>query len=97
MINYFQGSQVRVMATFENNLHALADPSVITARLKTPAGVTTVYIYQTNVELVRASLGIYYVDLLVNAAGVWSYRFEGTGTVTAASQDQLLCIGANPA
>jgi hypothetical protein len=96
MINYFQGSSVRVTATFENNAQVPTDPTTITAKIKTPAGVTTAYVYGVDSQLVKDSTGIYHIDVSANAAGIWSYRFEGTGSVLAASQDQFNVVASNP-
>lgn len=97
MTNFFQGSAARVTATFENGAHVVTDPATITAKIKNPAGVTTTYVYGTDAALARDSVGIYHVDIDLNSSGIWYYRFEGTGSVKAASQGELVCIAANPA
>lgn len=97
MDNYFQGSRVRVTGTFENENHVLTDPTTIVAKVENPNGVKTTYTYLTDAALVRQSTGIYYVDIDVNIAKIWSYRFEGAGLVEAASQGSFMCIAAKPA
>lgn len=97
MNNYFQGNLVRVRAQFKNESNALADPGAIIAKVTTPAGVETTYTYGVGTDIVRESLGIYHIDIEATEPDVWSFRFVGTGAVTAASQDQFLCVAANPA
>lgn len=97
MSNFYQGTSVRIRATFEDADHVVTDPTTITGKFSTPAGVTTTYVYGTNAELVKEATGIYYFDINLNAPRVWNFRFEGTGTVRAASQGSLTCIAANPA
>ena len=35
------------------------------------------------------SVGIYYVDVVLNLAGTWNYRWEGSETVIAAGDNAL--------
>ncbi len=56
---------------------------------RTPAGVTTTYVYLTDNELVKDSTGKYHVDINANAAGTWYYRFFSTGTGQAAEERQF--------
>ncbi len=96
MDNYFEGSRVRLMASFENENHNLTDPTTVTAKVEKPNGVKTTYIYLTDAELVRESQGIYHVDVDANLPKIWYFRFEGAGAVEAASQGSFMCIAAKP-
>jgi len=96
MDNYFQGSRVRLKATFEDETHTLADPTTVTAKVENPNGTVTTYIYLTDAALVRESVGVYHLDIDVNVAKTWYYRFEGAGIVEAASQGSFNCIAGRP-
>ena len=96
MQNFYQGNLIRVTATFRDIDRNLVDPTVVTARIEDPAGTETVYIYNSGPQIVRVSVGVYYVDVDLTAKGIWYYRFEGTGAVKAASQGSLNCIGEKP-
>lgn len=61
------------------------DPTTITLKVKTPAGVETTYTYAAA-ELTRASAGVFTRDQDCTEAGVWTYRFVGTGAVKAAGE-----------
>jgi hypothetical protein len=48
-----------------------------------------VYVYGTDAELAKDSVGNYHVDLTADAAGRWTFRFEGTGSAPAAAERQF--------
>lgn len=97
MDTFFEGATARVTATFEDQNHALADPTTVTAEFNNPAGTKTTYVYGVDAQLVRESIGVYHYDIDLSSPRVWHYRIEGTGTVKAVSQGQLTVIAANPA
>jgi hypothetical protein len=86
MIEFVLGNLVRCTTTFRNTANAVADPTAITFKFKTPAGAITTYTYGVDQQLVKDSTGVYHVDLTANAVGTWNYRFAGTGTVVAATE-----------
>lgn len=64
----------------------LTDPTTVIAKTKAPSGNVDTYDYLGSPlgELVRGSLGLYYVDLAPAESGTWYYRFEATGEGAAA-------------
>ena len=89
------GDLIPVSATFKNAAGTATDPTTITFKLQSPAAVVTSYVYPTDAQLVRDSAGVYHVDVPLAAAGVWYYRFEGTGAV-AATEDGVLIADPSP-
>ncbi|NJO31399.1 MAG: hypothetical protein HC874_30465 [Richelia sp. SL_2_1] len=67
----------------------MTDPTSVIFKYKNPNGTITVLAYGVDSALVRESTGIYYVDLDVDSSGLWFYRFEGSGTVKAASESKF--------
>lgn len=63
--------------------HVLTDPTTLTFKFEKPDGVETTYIYGTDAELVRDSVGKFHVELTLDQAGTWIWRQESTGIVTA--------------
>jgi uncharacterized protein YfaS (alpha-2-macroglobulin family) len=79
------GDAVTCEAVFKKNGVEL-DPTTVTFKVENPSGVQTIYVYGTNVELIRDSTGVYHVDVNANTVGTWLYRFESTGTGQAAQE-----------
>ncbi len=87
MVTYYdKGDLIRCSAAFTDAGGSAADPDVIIFKFTTPPGVTTTYIYDTDVELVKDSTGNYHVDVDGNAEGTWHYRFHSTGSGQAADE-----------
>ncbi len=92
--HYPIGDLVRCSGAFTNAAGAAADPSVVRFKFKRPdTGVIVTYVYGTDSQLVKDSVGNYHVDVSGDAAGEWPYRFEATGTGQAA-QDGSFFIDA---
>jgi hypothetical protein len=65
-----------------------------TAIYKKPsASAPTVLTYGIDAALVKEATSKYYVDLLLDEAGVWKWRYEGNGIVDSAQQDSF-SVGA---
>lgn len=84
--DYQLGAQVRCSAVFVNSGGTEDDPSAILFRQRDPEGEVTPFVYGDDVELVRSATGRFYVLVDVDKPGTWTYRFEGTGDVTAADE-----------
>lgn len=90
MNSYDKGDLVRVTGTFTNASDAATDPTTVTCKVKTPAGVTTTYLYGTDAALVKDSTGVYHLDITASTSGQWWYRWEGTGAVEQADEDTFI-------
>lgn len=88
MSQFFTGDTPRFQAEFRNYSSALADPTTVTLRIKTPGGVTTSYTYGAA-QITKASTGIFYKDIKLNEAGTYIYSWEGTGTVEKYEEDTV--------
>lgn len=88
------GDVVRTTATFTNTSGAATDPTQVTFRLRKPDGAVTVLGPASGVTggsgITRTGVGAYYVDVTIDQAGFYDWRFEGTGAVTAAIDGELL-------
>ena len=85
MTTYYVGSKVRLTGTFTVS-STNTDPTTVKVRVKKPDGTITAYTYVTDAEVVKSATGIYYIDVTLTLGGTWTYRWEGTGTVVAASE-----------
>lgn len=80
-----KGETVRILASF-SVADVLTDPTTVTLKLRTPAGVQTSHLYGTDPGVVKESVGLYHYDLPVSVSGKWVYRWEGTGDASAVEE-----------
>lgn len=83
---YAKGQIVRCEGKFEvEATRVLVDPATITFKAKSPTGVLTTYTTPAS-QIIKDATGKYHVDVNANTAGVWTYRFESSGTYQAADE-----------
>lgn len=77
----YPGSTVRITGEFFDNDDVDTDPATsITFKLRSPAGVESSYVYQTDGEVQKSSTGNYTADIYVDEGGRWLYRWEAVTT-----------------
>lgn len=84
--SYDKGDTVLMSALYYTATGALGDPSTATLKIKDPTGL------QTSHTPTKDSLGAYSFPLvtsLSDPAGLWEYRFEGSGAITSAEEKQF--------
>lgn len=87
------GDQIKVSAnTFKNASDVATDPTTVTFKYKKPDGTMTTLVYLTDAAVVRTGAGAYYVLLTLNMKGTWYVRWEGTGAVIAADEDNFRVV-----
>ena len=75
---YDFGSVVQLSALFyADDGTTLADPNTVTLRIMDPNGI------ETTPTPLHVSTGTYQYNMTAMVPGVWYYRFEGIGAVTA--------------
>lgn len=86
---YEFGQDVTIGATFNDANGDPVDPSTsITVKHRSPAGVTTTWIYLTDAEVTRVSQGVYEADVPTGIGGSWPYEWTGVSaanTIRAAA------------
>lgn len=95
--SYDVGDQPRIgnhaasgAAAFTDTSGVTTDPATVTLRVVEPNGDSTIYQYSGSPALFKETAGRYYVDILLDTAGMWSYRLLGVGTqVQTAAEGQL--------
>jgi hypothetical protein len=58
------------------------DPTTVTLEITDPSGNTDTY---SSSDLTNSAVGVYSKSITPDEAGLWKYRFVGTGTVVAAN------------
>ena|SRR5487761_2034170 len=87
MNSYVINEPVHLSVTFASGGTA-ADPTGVTGKVRTPSGTITTYASGDG-NLIRDGVGLYHLDITPTVAGVWSYRFIGTGVLVAASEAEF--------
>lgn len=89
---YDVGDTVRATGTFTDPLNsdAAIDPAAVYVTVTDPSDNATTYQYGTDAEVVRSDAGVYYIDIDLDEAGKWTYRWYSTGTGKAAEKSTLI-------
>lgn len=92
---YDTGDQVRMTATFKNAAGALADPTTVVFKYRQSGSVAaTTLTYGVDGAVVKASVGVYHLDITPAASGDWHYRAVGTGAVVAAAENSFRVLNS---
>lgn len=83
-MTYYPGHVLRFSTTFTVS-GTPTDPSTVTLTVAGPASSTS-YLYGTDAEVIKSGTGAYYADITLSSAGVWRWRWVGTGA--AANPDE---------
>ena len=89
MINSYPiGNAVNVQVSFVDvSTNVLTDPTTVTLKVQPPNGGALQTF--TGGQVTKVSVGKYSVVVPVAVSGIWNYRWEGSGAVTAASDSQF--------
>ena len=80
---YDVGDAVALWGHFATAQGVPADPTTVTLTVRAPDASETTY---TGAQLTHASVGAYSAVLVVSQAGLYRYRWAGTGAVQEASE-----------
>lgn len=88
---YDVGALVTLTGTFRNAAGVLTDATAVVCTVRDPTGT------RTTPTVTHASTGVYTatVDLTNAVAGLWWYRFAGTGTAQAAEENSFYVEASN--
>ena len=91
--DYVVGQRPRFSAQFRLG-SVMMDPTLIKFIYKKPSGSSPIVLtYGVDAALVKEATGKYYVDLFLDEAGLWKWRYESIGVVDSAQQDHF-SVGA---
>ena len=87
MNTYTIGQKIRITGTFTDIDGAAIDPDAVLFELSAPPNLpVTTYTYGVGAELVKDSVGVYYIDVDLPTYGEWRWRMYSTGTGQAAAK-----------
>jgi hypothetical protein len=91
---YFKDQVLRITAEFRDNEGDLADPTTVEFSYRVDHGAITEWKWGEDVEVVRDSLGVFYVDLTLSVSGNYAYHFIGGGAIENAIEDTFRVLTA---
>lgn len=80
------GDRVRLTATFQDLDEVATDPTTVVCTVKAPSGPTS------TPSVTRVAEGEYIADVDVTEAGLWRYRWAGTGDLVAAEEGEFSVV-----
>jgi len=87
MQSYIPGNAITLTCTFVNaTTQAPANPTTVTLQTLDPEGVLTTYTASGAIAIQNPSIGVFQCTIQPFLTGIWTYRWVGTGAVTAASE-----------
>lgn len=86
-----EGNKRIVRATFRvpDDAGTLTDPSAVTFTARRRGDMPTPYVYLSDSEVTRVSLGIFELEI-IPAEGTWAVHVQGTGTAYAAGEIEFI-------
>ena len=84
------GETVKFTANISNLKNKLEDPVGIMFKIKDPLGVLTTYLYGTDAQLLKDSLGKYTIDLILPIAGKYKIRWETTAPNISIEENTII-------
>jgi hypothetical protein len=90
MASFDVGAVANITTTFTDGSNGdPVDPGQVRAKVRDPQGNITTYTYNVDPEIVRASAGIYRIEVLLDKTGDWFVRFEGKNSNRAAEEQKV--------
>lgn len=80
------GSEFQATASFSDQDGTATDPATIVFRTRSPSGIESRYVYDTDDEIERSSAGNYIATITLGEAGKWELRWETTDPKLALKQ-----------
>ena len=92
----YPGTAIRLTTTLRDQNGNLVDPDTVTFQTYSPCKTEGRYVYGTDAEVTRLSMGSYAVDIAPAESGRWRYRWITTGTGTTVALEGNFLIQESP-
>jgi hypothetical protein len=86
---YLLGNIVRISATFYNSGTPI-NPTAVLVRLKKGDNSPSTFVYGVDAEVKRDITGTYYMEIVADPVGLYTYNWFSTGTGQAAGQQNFV-------
>lgn len=90
------GTTLTLSAQFVDEDYDDIDPTTVTFKLMSPNGSSSTYVFDTDEELFKDSVGDYSITISPDTSGRWHYRWEATGTNRTVAQEGTFIVQASP-
>lgn len=77
---HYIGSPIALTANFQSAAGSDVDPTTVTFWTSDPCGTQTSYVYGTDDEVVKDSVGDYTATIIPDSPGRWFWKWITTGT-----------------
>ena len=83
----YVSSPIQISINLQTSNGVDVDPTTVSLITRAPCGTETTYVYGTDSEITKSSVGDYDAIFTPDEAGRWFYRWEATGTGTTIAQE----------
>lgn len=83
---------VRTDPPFSDAAGVPTDPDTVTVQWRRRGSPPTTWVYGTDPEVIRDSVGTFHADIPVAKAGTYYFRWAGTGDVAAAEEGSFTAV-----
>lgn len=89
MNEYLVGNVVRVSATFRSPSGTLMNPQAVLCSVKKGNAAKVTFVYGQG-QIQQTVTGTYFLDVVADPVGLYTYNWYSTGTGQAAGQDNFV-------
>lgn len=82
-IEFHVGDMAQIQVEFLTSDQVLFDPSGVSFMIMYPDTSRVSYVYSTDLQLIRDSIGKYHLNFPLTVSGVFTYQCKGTGSAMA--------------
>lgn len=87
------GQSARITVAITDAAEIAVDPGALRLKVKPPTGAALrTYDYGASAEIVKDADGQYHADIVLDAAGTWSWRWEGTAAPHVGVGEGMLTV-----
>lgn len=95
MATYQQGELAVIRGTFTDpETGSPVDPSIVNVTIVRPDGQRNKYLYSTDAQVVKESIGVYAIEIGCDISGAWKYWWHSGGTGKAGDERTFMVESA---
>lgn len=87
---YKQGNSIKTRAVFRDVDGELIDPETVVCKVKAPDDIEAAYQFGVDAGVIRESEGVYEFWVETDQAGMYTYRWKGSGAESVADEETFV-------